>query len=56
MNTNTLILSPRKPRNPLVAAAHMRQAGRHEAAGHGARQQAAQALRRELGRLRNHSP
>ena len=56
MNTRTLTLSSRKPRNPLVAAARVRQAGRHETAGHGARQQAAQALRRELGRLRNHSP
>ena len=55
MNT-TLILSSRKPRNPLVAAARMRHAGRHETPGHSVRQQAAQALRRELGRLRNHSP
>jgi hypothetical protein len=55
MNTS-FIVTHRKPRNPLVAPAHMRRAGRHETPGHGARQQAAQALRRELSRLRTHSP
>ena len=56
MNKSTLFISARKPRFPLVAAACMRRAGRHEPFGHSARQQAFQALRRELSRLRNHSP
>jgi hypothetical protein len=54
--STTVIATLRKPRNPLVAPAHLRRAGRHETPGHGARQQAAQALRRELIRLRTHSP
>jgi len=52
----TLTLTPRKPRNPLVAAARFRRAGRHGSSGHGARQQAHRALRSELDRLRHHSP
>ncbi|MEZ0306285.1 MAG: hypothetical protein ACAH21_00065 [Ramlibacter sp.] len=52
----TLIASSRKPRNPLVAAARFRLAGRHEQPGQDSRQQAAIALRRELTRLRQHSP
>ncbi|MED5622137.1 hypothetical protein [Ideonella sp. BN130291] len=51
-----LTLSARKPRNPLVAAALFRRAGRHGSEGHGARQQAQRALRHELDRLRHHSP
>lgn len=54
--SHPLIVTARKPRNPLVVPARLRRAGRHETPGHGARQQAAQALRRELGRLRTHSP
>lgn len=54
--STAFIVTHRKPRNPLVAPAHLRRAGRHETPGHGARQQAAQALRRELSRLRTHSP
>ena len=54
--STTFTVVPRKPRNPLVAPAHLRRAGRHETPGHGARQQAATALRRELSRLRTHSP
>ncbi len=55
MNT-PLIVRSRKPRNPLVAHARFRQAGRHQAAGHSARQQAKRALRHELDRLRHPSP
>ena len=55
MNTK-LTLSARKPRNPLVAAARLRRAGRHQQSGHTARQQAVLMLRSELNRLRNHSP
>lgn len=51
-----LIARSRKPRNPLVAHARFRQAGRHEAVGHSARQQGKRALRHELDRLRHHSP
>ncbi|MEW6703480.1 MAG: hypothetical protein AB1430_01365 [Pseudomonadota bacterium] len=52
-----LIVRSCKPRNPLVAHARFRQAGRHQAAGHGtARQQAERALRHELDRLRHPSP
>jgi hypothetical protein len=51
-----LIVHARKPRNPLVAPARFRQAGRHQAHGHSARQQAGRALRHELDRLRHPSP
>ncbi|MEK8049665.1 hypothetical protein AACH10_05415 [Ideonella sp. DXS22W] len=40
--------SPRKPRNPLVAAARLRQAGLHRRSTGGERQLARQALRHEL--------
>jgi len=52
MKTLTLVLAPRKPRNPLVAATHFRQAGRHGNPGGGSRQQARLELRREVDRLR----
>ena len=52
----TLTLTARKPRNPLVPAAHFRRAGRHGGNGHGARQQAHRALRSELDRLQHDSP
>ena len=42
------------PRNPLVAPARFRQAGAHRARD--ARQQAEQALRRELERLHRSDP
>lgn len=52
-----MTLNLRKPRNPLVAAAQFRQAGRHEAARHAQRQQAQQELRRQLRDLPpDHSP
>lgn len=51
-----ITISARKPRNPLVAAAQFRRAGRHGPQGHSARQQAQRALRRELERLRHPSP
>ena len=37
-----------KPRNPLVAAARLRQAGSHRPSAGALRQQAGRALRREL--------
>ncbi len=49
-----LTLAVRKPRNPLVAAAHLRLAGRHQRSGSSARQQASRAVQRELRQL--HSP
>ncbi len=44
----TLPRSLAKPRNPLVAAARMRRAGSHCAAGRAVRQGARRALQREL--------
>ncbi|MBP6903547.1 MAG: hypothetical protein KBC73_25905 [Burkholderiaceae bacterium] len=44
----SMTLAPFKPRNPLVAAAHRRLAGVHRRGTGGQRQQARQALRREL--------
>lgn len=49
-------LSPRKPRNPLVAAAPFRCAGAHQSSRRTARQEGARMLRRELDRLKPHSP
>jgi hypothetical protein len=43
-----LLLTLRKPRNPWVAAAQLRQAGRHTSARHPQRQQARQQLNRQL--------
>ena len=48
--TKFIVKTP-KPRNPLVAAAHFRQAGQH-GAGEGAdRREGRQALKRELSML-----
>lgn len=44
-------ITPRKPRNPLVAPAHFRRAGAHQPQGGSRRQQCARDLRRELERL-----
>lgn len=46
----------RKPRNPLVAAAHFRRAGAHRPRGHAQRQQSGRALKRELDQMSPHSP
>ncbi|MCK6424348.1 MAG: hypothetical protein L6Q75_04570 [Burkholderiaceae bacterium] len=43
-----LTLCPPKPRNPFVAAARLRAAGRHGPDGGARRQRERQALRREL--------
>jgi hypothetical protein len=43
-----MTVTPRKPRNPLVAPAHFRRAGAHRAGGGSLRQQAGRSLRREL--------
>ncbi len=51
-----ITLETRKPRNPFVASSRFRQAGAHRAGGGAMRRQAEQDLRRELGRLRTHSP
>lgn len=45
-----LTLSPRKPRNPFVAAARLRAAGAHRRSASGLRQRAARELRAELAR------
>ena len=43
-----ITITAAKPRNPLVAAAHQRQAGAHRRSTGAQRQRAALALRREL--------
>jgi hypothetical protein len=46
-----------KPRNPLVAPAHFRRAGRHQPRSGSMRQQAGRALQRELTQfIPQHSP
>ncbi len=44
-------IRPRKPRNPLVAAARLRVAGAHGRSTRALRSQARRALQRELGGL-----
>ena len=51
-----LTLSLPKPRNPLVAAARFRQAGRHRPEAHGVRQQAKRDLRREENVAKGEAP
>ncbi|GEM_PF-1366470 len=46
-----LTLKTLKPRNPLVLACRQRQAGAHRRCNGALRQQAAQALRRDIHRL-----
>ena len=49
----TIHLKTAKPRNPFVAAALRRAAGAHRPGAGARRQQARQALRREIDRLRD---
>jgi hypothetical protein len=49
-----IAISPRKPRNPMVAPAQFRRAGAHRAHGNAARQQAARTLRREIDQFTRH--
>jgi len=51
-----VIVKPRKPRNPWVAACRFRRAGEHRAGGGALRQQARRHLERELVPLRTHTP
>ena len=54
-----ITVTPRKPRNPLIAAARFRQAGSHRSDGRSRRQQAGRAVGRELdqmSRMQQHSP
>ena len=46
-----LIVPASKPRNPLVAAAHFRRAGQHDAGQRAERRDGRQALKRELAAL-----
>ena len=46
-----LIVKASKPRNPLVAAAHFRQAGQHGAGEGAQRREGREALKRELSSL-----
>jgi hypothetical protein len=46
-----LIVKASRPRNPLVAAARFRQAGRHGHGGGAQRREGRQALKRELSKL-----
>ncbi len=49
-------ITARKPRNPLVAAAHRRLAGAHRRSASAQRQRSALALRRELQHERHSLP
>jgi hypothetical protein len=51
-----LKINLRKPRNPFVAPSLMRRSGTHRTTQGGQRQAAQHALRRELDRMRTHSP
>jgi len=46
-----LIVPTARPRNPLVAAARFRQAGRHASGDRAARRQGRDALKREIAQL-----
>ena len=50
-----IIVTTRKPRNPLVAPTHFRRAGTHRPRGGSQRQKAGRLLQRELERMK-HSP
>ncbi|WP_280152968.1 hypothetical protein [Piscinibacter sp. XHJ-5] len=52
----TMTITPRKPRNPLVAPSHFRRAGSHRPGGGALRQQSSRALRRELDQLARPKP
>ena len=46
-----ITVTTHKPRNPLVAPAHFRRAGSHQARGGALRQQGGRALQREIDQL-----
>lgn len=46
-----LIIPPSTPRNPLVTAAKLRRAGSHRSSQKAERQQASQALRKQLPKI-----
>ncbi len=52
----TFTLTPRKPRNPIVAPAHFRRAGSHQAGGRSQRQEGRRQVRREIEQLRRSPP
>ena len=47
-----IIVSQPKPRNPFVAHAHFRRAGRHQSSARALRQQAARSLKRDLEHMK----
>ena len=51
-----IMVTTLKPRNRFVAPARFRLAGGHQSGDRAQRQQAARALRRELDRMKQHSP
>ncbi len=51
-----LTLTPRKPRNPLVAASRMRKAGSHRKSIGTERQRLGREMQRELDRMKHPSP
>lgn len=51
-----IVITPRKPRNPLVAAALQRQAGAHRRSASAQRQRDRQAMHRELQHERHPLP
>lgn len=50
------IFNTLRPRNPLVAHAQFRRAGSHQPGGRSVRQQAGRSLKRELAKMKQHSP
>lgn len=52
----TTAIAVLKPRNPFVANALFRRAGRHQPGGRSMRQQAGRSLKRELDQMKQHSP
>jgi len=52
----SFVITARKPRNPLVAAAHRRHAGAHRRGTGALRQQARQAHQRQVQRELQHPP
>ncbi|MES2993917.1 MAG: hypothetical protein V4844_21010 [Pseudomonadota bacterium] len=49
-------VTPRKPRNPLIAHARFRRAGSHQPGGRSMRQQGGRSLKRELDQMKQHFP
>jgi hypothetical protein len=51
-----IVITPKKPRNPLVAPAHFRRAGSHRPRTTTQRREGERVLRRELDAMKNFGP